>query len=376
MENKNKNKIGAFPSQFIKEMIANGEIKNIIEKNLQPASIDLSISKEGYRMKGAFLPRKDEKVWDIIKTESLYKIDLNNPLEKDGIYLIRINEGLNLPENIFALSSSKSSTGRVDLQTRLIVNNYSRFDSIPFGYKGELWLQVIPKSFLIKLNSGDKLNQLRFFNGEAKLNFNKLKEIYLKYKLLFDEDSNFISHDGKSVIDSSGSIVMSIDLDGGKSDKIIGYKNLLIDNVLDFSKKNYYNPADFFEPIYSPKNGKLILEKESFYIFSTKERIRIPGDFASEMTAYDIYNGEFRSHYAGFFDPGFGYGKNGEIKGRQAVLEVRSYENNFIFRDNQPICRMNFEKLIEPADFIYGEEIGSHYAEQTGPKLSKHFKDF
>ena len=373
MENKTQNKVGAFPSQYIKEMMESGEIKNAGENNLQPASIDLSISEEGYRMKGAFLPRKNESVRDIIKTESLYKIDLNNPLEKNGIYLIKLNESLNLSENIFAFSSSKSSTGRVDLQTRLMIDNYSRFDSVPFGYKGELWLQVIPKSFLIKLNCGDNLNQIRFFNGEAKLNYEKIKEAYLKYNLLFDENSNIINLDQKSAIDNNGSIVMSIDLDGGKSDKIIGYKNLLIDSVLDFSKKNYHNPVDFFEPIYSPKNGKLILEKESFYIFSTKERIRIPGNFASEMIAYDIYNGEFRSHYAGFFDPGFGYGKNGEIKGRQAVLEIRSYENNFIFRDNQPICRMNFEKLIEPANFIYGEEIGSHYAEQRGPKLSKHF---
>ena len=374
MENKSQNKIGAFPSQFIKKMMESGEIKNANKDNLQPASIDLSISEEGYRMKGAFLPRKNESVHDIIKTESLYKIDLNNPLEKNGIYLIKLNESLNLSQNIFAFSSSKSSTGRVDLQTRLVVDNYSRFDSVPFNYKGELWLQVIPKSFLIKLNHGDNLNQIRFFNGEAKLNYEKIKEAYLKYKLLFDENSNIINPDEKSAIDSDGSIVMSIDLDGGESDKIIGYKNLLIDSVLDFSKKNYHNPDDFFEPIYSPKNGKLILEKESFYIFSTKERIRIPGNFASEMIAYDIYNGEFRSHYAGFFDPGFGYGKDGKIKGRQAVLEIRSYENNFIFRDDQPICRMNFERLIEPADFIYGEEIGSHYAGQKGPKLSKHFK--
>ena len=375
MENKSQDKIGAFPAQYIEKMIEGGEIINADKNNLQPASIDLSISEEGYRMKGAFLPRKNESVRDIIKTESLYKINLDNPLEKNGIYLIKLNESLNLPQNMFAFSSSKSSTGRVDLQTRLVVDNYSRFDSVPFGYKGELWLQIIPKSFLIKLNKKNKLNQIRFFNGEAKINYSEIKKAYLKYKLLFDENLNFIHSDEKITEDNSGSIVMNINLGEGENNKIIGYKNLLIDNILDFSKKNYYNPDDFFEPIYSPKNGNLILEKESFYIFSTKEHIRIPGSFASEMIAYDIYNGEFRSHYAGFFDPGFGYGKNGEIKGRQAVLEIRSYENNFIFRDNQPICRMNFERLIEPANFIYGEEIGSHYAEQTGPKLSKHFKE-
>ncbi|MEA1937415.1 MAG: 2'-deoxycytidine 5'-triphosphate deaminase [Patescibacteria group bacterium] len=374
LTNLSKNKIGAFPAQFIRKMIKEGEIINADENNIQPASIDLSISDEGYRMRGAFLPRKNESVREIIKEESLYKIDLNNPLEKNGIYLIRINEKLNLPKNIFAFSSSKSSVGRVDLQTRLIVNGYSRFDSVLAGYQGELWLQVIPKSFLIKLNFEDKLNQVRFFNGEAKIGGKEIEKIYAEQKLLFNENSEPASPGEKIAKDSNGGIVMNINLNGEKSDGIVGYKNLLVDCVLDFSKMNYYNPDDFFEPVYAPQNGKLILEKESFYIFSTKELIRVPGSLASEMIAYDIYNGEFRSHYAGFFDPGFGYGEDGEIKGRQAVLEIRSYENNFIFRDDQPICRMNFERLIEPADFIYGEEIGSHYANQSGPKLSKHFK--
>ena len=371
--NLSQNKIGAFPSQFIREIVKSGEMINADEKNIQPASIDLSVSEEGYRMKGAFLPRKDESVREIIKEESLYKIDLNNPLEKNGIYLIKLKESLNLPENIFAFSSSKSSVGRVDLQTRLIVDGYSRFDSIPVGYKGELWLQVIPKSFLIKLNFEDKLNQIRFFNGEAKIGGQEIEKIYSEQKLLFNKNLELANPGEKISRDSNGGIVMNINL-AGENNNIVGYKNLLIDCVLDFSKRDYYNQGDFFEPIYAPKNGKLILEKESFYIFSTKEYIRIPGNLASEMIAYDIYNGEFRSHYAGFFDPGFGYGKNGEIKGRQAVLGIRSYENNFIFRDDQPICRMNFEKLIEPADFVYGEEIGSHYADQSGAKLSKYFK--
>ena len=186
MQNKEKNKIGAFPSQFIEKMTKSGEIINAVESNIQPASIDLSISEEGYRMKGAFLPKKDESVRDIIKEESLYKIDLNNPLEKNGIYLIKLNESLNLSKNVFAFSSSKSSVGRVDLQTRLIIDGYSRFDSVPTNYKGELWLQVIPKSFLIKLNFKDKLNQIRFFNGEAKISSDKIKETYIKYNFLFD----------------------------------------------------------------------------------------------------------------------------------------------------------------------------------------------
>lgn len=374
MENNIIKKTGALPSQFISEMLKRGEIVNSKTDNVQPASIDLNISDEGYRIKGTFLPRRGEKVRDIIKNESLYKIDFDNPLEKNGVYLIRLNEQLKIPNDIYAFASSKSSTGRVDLQTRLIVDDNSRFDDVPSGYAGELWLQVIPKSFLIKLNYGDKLNQLRFFNGEAKVPRNKIEELYESEKLLFSSSKEFISAKNKLTKNNGCNVSMNIDLIGNKEGSIVGYKNLLVDQVLDFSKRNYYNSEDFFEPIYSPKDGKLILEKGSFYIFSTKELIRVPRSLAAEMIAYDIFSGEFRSHYAGFFDPGFGWGENGEIKGRQAVLEVRSFDNNFIFKDGQPICQMSYENLAEPADFVYSQEIGSHYANQSGPKLSKHFK--
>ncbi|MCK5332721.1 2'-deoxycytidine 5'-triphosphate deaminase [Candidatus Parcubacteria bacterium] len=367
-------KIGALPAQYIRKMFSEGEILNSDEKNIQPASIDLSVSEEGYRMKGTFLPKKSESIRDIIKSESIYKIDLNNPLEKNGVYLIRLNEKLNLSKGKFAFTSSKSSIGRIDLQTRLVVDGYSRFDGVPCGYKGELWLQIIPKSFLIKLNAGDKLNQIRFFNGEAKIGSADIREVYEKYKLIFDKSQNFIPVEEELTRNNRNNIVMTIELSGQDDNQIVGYKNLLVDQVVDLSKINYYDADEFFEPIISPKNGKLVLEKDSFYIFYTKEFIRIPKEFSSEMIAYDISNGEFRSHYAGFFDPGFGYGQDGEIKGRQAVLEVRSYDSNFVFRDGQPICQMSFENLIEPAEFVYGQKIGSNYVNQDGPKLSKYFK--
>lgn len=370
---KTKN-IGAIPSQMIRKMIVRSEIKNARIDGVQPASIDLCISDEGYRMKGTFLPKNGESVRDIVDNESLYKIDLSSPLEKNGVYLIRLRETLALSSDIYAFASSKSSTGRVDLQTRLIVDNNSRFDDVPCGYKGELWLQVIPKSFLIKLNSGDKLNQLRFFNGDAKLCREEILKLYQSANLLVDESSNLIDSSKKLTQNQGCNLTMCINLVGSDSSKIIGYKNLLVDQVLDFSKRDFYDMNDFFEPIYEPRDGKLILEKGSFYIFSTKEMIRVPRNYSAEMIAYDIFTGEFRSHYAGFFDPGFGYGEKGEIKGRQAVLEVRSFDSNFIFRDGQPICQMNYENLVEAPDFVYSEKIGSHYANQKGPKLSKHFK--
>ncbi len=368
----NKKNLGVFPSQMIEKMIETGEIV-ASAKNIQPASIDLSISEEIYRIKGTFLPQKGEKIREVIKNECVYKADLSHPLERNGVYLIKLNETLALLKDKFALASSKSSTGRTDLQTRLLVDGYSRFDMVPSGYSGELWLQVIPKSFLIKLAPGERLNQIRIFNCQARIGWEEMEEVYDTNKLLFDKESNFIETKDKITKEEGNKLVMNIDLEGEGEGGIIGYKNLSYDQVLDFSKIGYYKAEDFFEPIYANKNRTILLEKEAFYIFCTKEAIRIPRNFSGEMIAYDISSGEFRSHYAGFFDPGFGYGENGEIKGRRAVLEVRSFDNNFIFRDGQPICQMSFEKLIEPADFIYSEKIGSHYANQSGPKLSKHF---
>lgn len=372
MEENMKN-LGVFPSQMIKKMIDAGEIK-ADAKNIQPASIDLGISEEIYRMRGTFLPRRGEKIRDVIAAESIYRADLKNPLERGGVYLIRLNETLALPKEKFAFASSKSSTGRVDLQTRLLVDGYPRFDTVPAGYQGELWLQIIPKSFLVRLSFGERLNQIRLFNCQARVEWQDMRAIYEKNQLLFDKKSNFIDPQEGVVKENGNRLVMNIDLEGEGEGSIIGYKNIDHDKVLDFEKLGAHASEDFFEPIRASKDKSLLLEKESFYIFCTKEAIRIPCDFSGEMIAYDISSGEFRSHYAGFFDPGFGYGENGEIRGRRAVLEVRSFDNNFIFRDGQPICQMSFEKLIEAADFIYSEKIGSHYANQSGPKLSKHFR--
>lgn len=372
MEESTKN-LGVFPSQMIRQMIEAGEVKAEV-KNVQPASLDLGISDEAYRMRGTFLPRRGEKIRDIIAQESIYRADLNNPLERNGVYLIRLNETLELAQEKFAFASSKSSTGRVDLQTRLLVDGYSRFDLVPSGYQGELWLQVIPKSFLVKLSAGERLNQIRLFNCQARVSWQDMEEVYDTNRLLFDKDHNFIQTKDKITKESGNKLTMNIDLEGEGEGSIIGYKNISHDQVLDFGKIGQHAAEDFFEPIYARKDKSVLLEKEAFYIFCTKEAIRIPRAYSGEMIAYDISSGEFRSHYAGFFDPGFGYGEEGEINGRRAVLEVRSFDNNFIFRDGQPICQMSFEKLIEPADFIYSEKIGSHYADQSGPKLSKHFK--
>lgn len=361
------------PSQKIVEMIGDGRITGADTGNVQPASIDLTLTDEAYRMRWTFLPQKGEKISDIIEVGSLYPFDLSKPLEPGAIYLIRLKEGLNLPKDILALTNNKSSTGRVNLQTRVVADGVPRFDRLPAGYKGPLWLEVVSKSFFIKLNPGDKVNQIRFFKTESSLENFSMKKIYDLHKLFYDKKGNFIKPEKILAEDHDNSLIMSMDLDKDKD--IVGYKSIHTGQILDYSKKDQHDPEDFFEEMHSPRDGRLTLRYGDFYIFSTKEFIRVPPEYSVEMVAYDIGSGEFRSHYAGFFDPGFGYGKKGEVLGTPAVLEVRPYDNNFSLRDGQPICKMVFMEVSEMPDLIYGVgDIGSHYQKQRGAFLSKHFK--
>lgn len=365
----------ALASQKIRKMMKEGEIKGADNSNIQPASLDLTLTGEAYRMRWTFLPQSGEKIEDIIKIGSLYPFDLSHPLEPGAVYLIKLKEGVNLPKNVFALTNNKSSTGRLNLETRVIADGVPRFDRLPLGHKGSLWIQVRSKSFFIKLNAGDKLNQIRFFeiSGKGERENASIKDIYLKHKLFYDREKNFIPADKIMAEDHDNSLIMSIDLapDAG----IVGYKAVHTGEVLDFSKKNHHGPERFFEPIKSPHDGRLTLRCGEFYILSTKEFIRVPPEYSVEMVAYDIGSGEFRSHYAGFFDPGFGYGMKGEVFGTPAVLEVKPYDNNFSLRDGQPICKMVFVENSEMPDLVYGVgDLGSHYQKQRGAFLSKHFK--
>jgi dCTP deaminase len=358
---------GALASQSIEKLIQDGIILNANVKNIQPSSLDLTLDDEIYRMKGVFLPHKGEKIRDIIKDGALYQTDFSKPLECNGVYLIKIKESLNLPHELYAYANNKSSSGRLNLQARLIADGVPYFDKINRGTVGELWVVVSPKSFSIKLEPGITINQIRFFGSDTVLSEDEYKDLYLKENLLLIDNQvipieqlNF-RHD----------ITMSINLQGD----LVGYKcSPNSGKVIDMTKLNHYEPLEFFEPIYRNEKGQLLLKANEFYILSTIESIRVPKNYATEMIAYDPSKGEFRSHYAGFFDPGFGYGVNGEINGTPAVLEVITQDNDFILRHGQPICRMVYEKLSELPSLIYGDKnMGSHYQNQSGPKLSKHF---
>lgn len=360
---------GTLAYQHILSLVDQGFVLGAKKEHIQPSSVDLSISDEVYRMKGTFLPHPQERVRDLISHGSLYRTSLDHPLELNCVYLIKLNESLALPDRVFARTNNKSSTGRVNLQTRLVIDGVSSFDFVPRGYHGELWLEIIPKSFPIKLAAGERLNQLRFFTEDTILNEQEYRDAYQQYGLL--RSANQVILPAPQFTGKQG-IPMTIDL---SSQDIVGYVCYPTSGiVLDYSRRDY-DPLEFFEPIRRPRDGQFIMKRDEFYIFVTKELIRVPNEYAVEMMAYDVSKGEFRSHYAGFFDPGFGFGVNGEVLGTPAVLEIFTHDNDFVLRDGQPICQMVYERLLEPTSVSYGDpNLSSNYYRQVGPRLSKHFK--
>ena len=366
--------LGALPSQLIKQISNLKQItsleKPLKDKSIQPASADLSVDSWGYCVKSTFLPKESEKVADVVKKYQLFPVDLSNGfvLNTGSTYVFKLNERLNLSEDIFAYTSPKSSTGRVNLWVRTLADNVARLDRIPAGYKGPLYVMVSPKSWPVILKKNESLNQIRFFKSEVNLSDFELKLLHQEIGLLYDKNGKKIETNG---FISDNGILLTADL----QQKVIAYQAKGTVNILDLAKRNYYSLEDFFRPIYGSKDAELILEQGSFYLLSSYEYVRVPIDYSAEMVAYDISSGEFRSHYAGFFDPGFGYGKNGETKGRPAVLEIFPHEN-VILRHRQPVCKMIYEQMAVRPDRVYGvdERIGSHYYTQNGIKTSKHFK--
>ena len=359
---------GALPEQKITDLIHTGHIEGAKLENVKPASLDLCLSSEIYEVEGVFQPKPTEKVRDVLTNIKHKKHSINKPLTVGKIYLARLKETFKLPNTIYAYCNPKSTTGRLDLHVRLLADNISRYDSIPTrGWAGELWVSIIPKTFSVKLFENLSLNQLRFFTADTRLDDLELGLAAEEFNLLWRLNGEKYSYDEFLIKDNDSSIILTLDL----SQKIIGYTARKTKQVIDLSKIKHYSWKDFFEPV--KKTGKFVyLEKDKFYILSTAEAVRIPPCLASEMTPVDDRSGEFRSHYAGFLDPGWGWGKSGEGKGRPFTLEVRPFED-LIVRDRQPFAKIKFEKLIEDPDCAY-DAIESNYKIQTGPRLSKHFK--
>jgi dCTP deaminase len=361
--------LGAFPSQHIVDMLRDGQVVGGHTDRIQPSSLDLTISDEIYKMKGVFLPRSGETISDILKEGSLFSWDLGKPLECHGIYLIRLNETFALRPTVYARTNNKSSTGRVNLQARLLADGVPQFDALPRGFEGTAWLLLIPRSFSIKLTAGDTLNQIRFFNADTSLSQAELNALYDEEALLHTENGIHIRRE-RVEFDSRGGLTLTVNLD----QPIVGYKcRPTSGSILNFRSVDE-DPLEFFEPIKRLKNGHLMLRRDEFSILSTLECIRVPPTFACEMVAYDPSKGEFRSHYAGFIDPGFGYGTHGEVPAAPLVLEMLLQDNDVILRHGQPVCKVVYERLAETPDRVYGTgELASHYSTQRGPQLSRHF---
>mgnify|MGYP000268167038 CR=1 FL=1 len=274
---------GALPKQIIEQLIMAEFIQNAELKNVKPASLDLSISDEIYLVKGVFLPRPEEEAYQAFKNLIIHKHNLAEPLAANKTYLARLSEKLNLPSSVYAYANPKSTSGRNNIQARLIADGVARYDSLPAGFSGDLWIVITPKSFPVLLSPGNTLNQLRFFTGDTRFDAFELEIAYKQFSLLFDKQKKFLAYEDLKINDYDGSLILTIDL----KTELIGWKAINTLQVLDFSKINYYEPSGFFEPLYPLKNNQMVLKQNEFYVLSTKERLRVPPDLAAEMAAVD-----------------------------------------------------------------------------------------
>jgi dCTP deaminase len=321
-------------------------------------------------MQASFLPGPKATVESRIKDLAMTKIDLTRPtvFEKGCVYLVPLMEQLNLTTELSAKANPKSTTGRLDIFTRLICDGGTEFERVPEGYKGTLYAEVVPRTFTIIVQAGVKLNQLRFVRGCPPPSDTTLQEL--------DEQETLVYGAGDLPAEAqiNRGLMVSLNLQGDPEHRLIGYRARQNTPAIDLLQKDHYDPEDFWDPMYEPRSRRIILNPDDFYILLSKEKVRIPPAYAAEMVAYDPSMGEFRIHYAGFFDPGFGYGAS-DVKGSHAVLEVRSHEVPFLIEDGQIVGRLIYERLLAHSDKIYGMGIGSSYQGQ-GLALSKQFKRF
>ena len=357
---------GILPDRMIAAMADAGLILPaypFVESQIQPASLDLRLGDIAYRVRASFLPGPGATVAERIDELKLHEIDLTDGavLETNCVYIVPLLESLALPPEIVAAANPKSSTGRLDVFTRVIADGTRRFDMIGAGYHGPLYAEISPKTFPVLLREGSRLSQVRFRTGDAILNADELDALH---------DAGAAGRCRRRRPRQRRGAV-SVDLSGENANGFVGYRAKRHTGVVDIDRRGGYAVDEFWEPIAARPDGSLILDPGEFYILASKEAVQVPPDYAAEMVPFDPLVGEFRVHYAGFFDPGFGYAGAGG-QGSRAVLEVRSREVPFILEHGQIVGRLVYEKMLARPDAMYGQRIGSNYQAQ-GLKLIKAF---
>ncbi len=357
---------GVLPSQSIRNMLDIGQITSTLpvpDGQIQPASLDLRLGDTAWRVRASFLPGKENTVLDRLSDFQMHEVDLTDGavLEKGCVYVVPLMESLALPLQLNAVANAKSSTGRLDLFTRLITDQGVEFDRVEPGYTGPLYAEISPRSFSVLARPGMRLNQIRFRQGQVVLSDEKLREM--------DANQNLVDVDDAHIDNGLG---FSVDL-SPNSVGVVGYRAKPHTGLIDLDLINHYDPTEFWEPVY-PRLGGIILDPGAFYILVSRESVHIPPNCAAEMAPYLAMVGEFRVHYAGFFDPGFGHAAAGGT-GSRGVLEVRCHEAPFALEHGQIVGRLVYEEMTEVPDILYGKDMGSNYQGQ-GLKLAKHFKAY
>ncbi len=364
---------GILTHEEILELLERGALKGrqpTLPAQVQPASLDLRLGEYAVRVRTGFLPEAttvEEKLADL----GLYRFDLKSGgvLERGQIYLVPLLEELALPSGVRARTNPKSTTGRLDIFTRVVTDRNGRFDEVPPGFRGRLWIEVAPRSFPIRVRTGVCLNQIRFSRGEAALDDAAVRDLHRRTPLVFGEGGALPASEVR--FDGEGGVFLRIRL---RSDEAVGYRAKRFSGIVDLEKVGVLDPSDFWEPVTAPK-GALIVEPEEFYIFSSLEKVAVPPDHAAEMLAYDVGIGELRTNYAGFFDNGFGHGR-GERSGTRAILEVRAHDVPFLVEDGQVIFRLKYFRTTGVPSVLYGDSAaGSRYADQD-LALAKQFRAF
>jgi dCTP deaminase len=363
---------GILPSQELRELVADGIIcaPEIGEDQIQPSSIDLRLSREAYQVAASFLPGTSTTLLSKAAANGMLrqKIDISSPtLFYPGlIYIVPLQESLDLPPDVFGIANPKSTTGRLDIFTRLITDVGDEFERVRRGYSGRLYLEIVSQTFPILVQEGLRLDQLRLARG---------RHIFAGDRALrkLDQVDPLIDADEESAqANVDRGLRLTVDLQGNESG-IVAYQARKTSTPIDLGRIDHYEIADFWKPIFRDEKLQCVLEPGEFYILASRQRVRVPPSFAAELLPYDLATQEFRVHYAGFFDPGFGYGSTGEIPGTRAVLEVRASQMPILLEDDQFVGRLNYYRMAAVPDKVYGGNIGSSYQQQD-LALSKQFK--